>query len=90
MITQLLSAVPIVGPRLVYYLWGGFEVENITLQRIFVLHYLLPFIILALILVHIACMHNIHINSPQKWNAEYIVKDYKNITLHPYYISKDY
>ena len=88
-ITQLLSALPLVGSRVVYYLWGGFEVGTTTLQRIFVLHYLLPFITLALIVLHILCMHSTYVNTPQKWNSKYLSKDYTTTLLHPYFISKD-
>lgn len=88
-ITQLLSITPIIGSRLVLFLWGDFQVGTITLQRIFVLHYLLPFIILGLIIIHIFTMHNVTVNSSNKWNSKYLLKEYKNINLYPYYINKD-
>jgi len=56
-ITNLASAIPVVGVNLVYWLWGGFSVDNATLERFFSLHYLFPFIILALVLFHLIALH---------------------------------
>ena len=52
-ITSLASAIPIVGDSIVTWLWGGFSVDNATLNRFFSLHYLLPFIILGLVFLHL-------------------------------------
>lgn len=56
-ITNLASAIPVVGDAIVYWLWGGFSVDNATLNRFFSLHYLLPFVIAALSLVHLYLLH---------------------------------
>ena len=56
-ITNLASAIPVVGTSLVYWLWGGFSVDNATLERFFSLHYLFPFIILALVIFHLVALH---------------------------------
>jgi len=56
-ITNLASAIPFVGPSIVEWLWGGFSVDNATLNRFFSLHYLFPFIIVGLVLVHLSLLH---------------------------------
>ena len=56
-ITNLVSAVPVVGPAIVEWLWGGFSVDNATLNRFLSLHYLFPFLIAGLSLVHLALVH---------------------------------
>lgn len=56
-ITNLITAVPFVGESIAYWLWGGFSVGNPTLNRFFSIHYLLPFIILGLILLHLSLLH---------------------------------
>jgi ubiquinol-cytochrome c reductase cytochrome b subunit len=53
-ITNLVSAVPVVGTSIVEWLWGGFSVDNATLNRFFSLHYLLPFVISAIVIFHLA------------------------------------
>ena len=88
-ISNLITVVPIFGERILLFLWGDHEVATTTLQRVFVLHYLLPFILLAIIVVHLICMHNVNVNSPQRWNSKYLLNDTKNIPLHPYYVIKD-
>jgi ubiquinol-cytochrome c reductase cytochrome b subunit len=56
-ITNLVSAVPVVGKNIVEWLWGGFSVDNATLNRFFSLHYLLPFVIAGMSLVHLVLLH---------------------------------
>lgn len=56
-ITNLFSAVPVIGPKLVLWLWGGFSVDTPTLGKFFTLHFLLPFVIAALALLHILFLH---------------------------------
>ena len=56
-ITNLFSALPILGPSLARWIWGGFSVDNATLVRFFSLHYLLPFILIGLVLVHLSLLH---------------------------------
>lgn len=87
-ITNLFSAIPVVGDKIVSLLWGGFSVDNPTLNRFFALHYLIPFIILGLVVVHVWALH-IH-GSSNPTGKE--VKDVKKETIpfHPYYTVKDY
>jgi ubiquinol-cytochrome c reductase cytochrome b subunit len=63
-ITNLVSAVPLVGDSIVEWLWGGFSVDNATLNRFFSIHYLLPFVIAGLAVVHIALLHQYGSNNP--------------------------
>ena len=63
-ITNLVSAIPVAGPSIVEWLWGGFSVDNATLNRFFSIHYLLPFAITGLVIVHIALLHNDGSNNP--------------------------
>src|SRR4029078_7900641 len=56
-ITNLFSAIPVVGDSIVTWLWGGFSVDNPTLNRFFALHYLLPFIIVAVVALHVVALH---------------------------------
>jgi len=63
-ITNLFSAFPIVGPEIVYWLWGGFSVDNPTLNKFFSLHYLLPFVIVAIVFLHVIALHEFGSNNP--------------------------
>jgi len=63
-ITNLFSAFPIIGTEIVYWLWGGFSVDNPTLNKFFSLHYLLPFIIVGMVLLHIIFLHEDGSNNP--------------------------
>src|SRR6185436_16397923 len=63
-ITNLFSAIPLVGKSLVTLLWGGFSVDNPTLNRFFSLHYLLPFVILGLVMLHLVALHQHKSNNP--------------------------
>ena len=86
-ITNLFSAIPVVGQSIVTWLWGGFSVDNPTLNRFFSLHYLLPFVIMGLVIVHIAALHIHGSNNPT--GVE--VKSKKDtIPFHPYYTIKDF
>src|SRR6202789_1435015 len=85
-ITNLFSAIPIFGSKIVTLLWGGFTVGNPTLNRFFSLHYLLPFVIVALTMLHIIALHRFGSGNPS--GVE--VKSSKDtIPLYPYYIAKD-
>nr|YP_009739213.1 apocytochrome b [Palmaria decipiens]QIC19652.1 apocytochrome b [Palmaria decipiens] len=84
-ITNLVSAVPLVGDSIVTWLWGGFSVDNATLNRFFSLHYLLPFIIAAASLVHIAILHQDGSGNPLG-----IDSTVDKISFHPYFIVKDF
>jgi ubiquinol-cytochrome c reductase cytochrome b subunit len=63
-ITNFFTAFPIVGDKIVTLLWGGFSVDNATLNRFFSLHYLLPFVITAIVIVHMAVVHFDGSNNP--------------------------
>ena len=83
-ITNLISSIPYIGNFIVEWLWGGFAINNATLNRFFSLHYLLPFILAALIIVHIALLHKDGSNNPLGLpNIE------NQITFYPYYVEKD-
>ena len=83
-ITNLVSAVPFVGNSIVTWLWGGFSVDNATLNRFFSLHYLLPFIIAAASLLHITLLHQDGSNNPLG-----IETKVDKISMFPYFIVKD-
>ena len=83
-ITNLVSAVPLVGDSIVTWLWGGFSVDNATLNRFFSLHYLLPFIIAAASLVHLAVLHQDGSGNPLG-----IDSNVDKVSMFPYFIIKD-
>lgn len=83
-ITNLLSAVPYIGHFLVEWLWGGFSVNNATLTRFFSLHYLFPFIIAVLVILHLIFLHNEKSRNPLGINASS-----DKIPFHPYFTIKD-
>lgn len=84
-ITNLFSAIPVVGDSIVELLWGGFSVDNPTLNRFFALHFLLPFVIVAVVMVHIISLHKHGSNNPTGIE----LKKEDHIPFHPYYTSKD-
>lgn len=86
-ITNLFSAIPGVGESIVTWLWGGFSVDNPTLNRFFALHYLLPFIIFALVMVHVIALH-VHGSTNPSGVEIKTTKD--SIPFHPYYTIKDF
>src|SRR5579872_3319713 len=63
-ITNLFSAIPVVGDPIVMWLWGGFSVDNPTLNRFYSLHYLLPFVIVGVVALHVAALHVAGSNNP--------------------------
>nr|UYG47280.1 cytochrome b [Thraupis episcopus] len=83
-ITNLFSAIPYIGQTLVEWAWGGFSVDNPTLTRFFALHFLLPFVIVGLTLVHLTFLHETGSNNPMG-----IPSDCDKIPFHPYYTIKD-
>nr|ADZ28650.1 cytochrome b [Prinia flaviventris]ADZ28651.1 cytochrome b [Prinia subflava] len=83
-ITNLFSAIPYIGQTLVEWAWGGFSVDNPTLTRFFAIHFLLPFIIAGLTLVHLTLLHETGSNNPLG-----IPSDCDKIPFHPYYSTKD-
>ena len=85
-ITNLFSVIPFVGDKIVIWLWGGFAVDNPTLNRFFSLHYLLPFIIFGLVFLHIWALHTAKSNNPLGIDVK---GDQDTIPFHPYYTIKD-
>jgi len=83
-ITNLFSAVPYIGTNLVEWLWGGFAVDNATLNRFFALHFILPFVIFALIIIHLLFLHQTGSNNPIGLNS-----DSDRIPFHSYFSIKD-
>jgi ubiquinol-cytochrome c reductase cytochrome b subunit len=86
-ITNLFSAVPVIGDDIVVFLWGGYSVDNPTLNRFFSLHYLLPFIIVGLVIIHIIALHIHGSNNPTGVDPK---TDKDTIPFHPYYTIKDF
>nr|ABC02031.1 cytochrome b [Capra sibirica] len=83
-ITNLLSAIPYIGTSLVEWIWGGFSVDKATLTRFFAFHFILPFIIMALAMVHLLFLHETGSNNPTG-----IPSNTDKIPFHPYYTIKD-
>uniref|UniRef100_A0AB38ZGF7 Cytochrome b n=1 Tax=Hexarthrius vitalisi TaxID=617888 RepID=A0AB38ZGF7_9SCAR len=83
-ITNLLSAIPYLGTTIVQWLWGGFAVDNATLTRFFALHFLLPFIVAALVMIHLLFLHQTGSNNPLGTNS-----NLDKIPFHPYFSYKD-
>jgi ubiquinol-cytochrome c reductase cytochrome b subunit len=86
-ITNLFSAVPFIGDDIVIWLWGGFSVDNPTLNRFFALHFLLPFVILGLVIIHVIALHVHGSNNP---TGVEIKSKKDSIPFHPYYTVKDF
>nr|AGT20319.1 cytochrome b [Philypnodon macrostomus] len=83
-ITNLLSAVPYVGNTLVQWIWGGFSVDNATLTRFFTFHFLFPFVVAAVTILHLLFLHETGSNNPIGLNS-----DADKIPFHPYFTYKD-
>nr|ABS81384.1 cytochrome b [Pionus sordidus antelius]ABS81386.1 cytochrome b [Pionus sordidus] len=83
-ITNLFSAIPYIGQTLVEWAWGGFSVDNPTLTRFFTLHFLLPFMITSLVLIHLTFLHESGSNNPLG-----IPSNCDKIPFHPYFSLKD-
>nr|WGT88234.1 cytochrome b [Sclomina erinacea] len=83
-ITNLLSAIPYLGDTLVKWLWGGFSVGNATLTRFFTLHFLLPFILSAMTMIHLLFLHQTGSNNPMGLKS-----NLDKIPFHPYFSIKD-
>ena len=86
-ITNLFSAIPLVGDSIVTWLWGGFSVDNPTLNRFYSLHFLIPFIIVGIVFLHIVALHKFGSNNPT--GIDLTLKQEK-IPFHPYYTIKDF
>jgi len=83
-ITNLFSAIPFAGPAIVEWLWGGFSVDNATLNRFFSLHYLMPFVIAGLTVVHLSLLHTEGSNNPIGINT-----NVDTVSFYPYFYVKD-
>uniref|UniRef100_UPI003001255E cytochrome b n=1 Tax=Amantis wuzhishana TaxID=2908853 RepID=UPI003001255E len=83
-ITNLLSAIPYLGVELVQWVWGGFAVDNATLNRFFTFHFVLPFIVAAAVLIHLLFLHQTGSNNPLGLNS-----NIDKIPFHPYFTFKD-
>jgi ubiquinol-cytochrome c reductase cytochrome b/c1 subunit len=85
-ITNLFSAIPLIGQNIVTFLWGGFTVGNPTLNRFYALHYLLPFVILAVVLLHLIALHRFGSNNPLGIEMK---GPQDTLPFHPYFTIKD-
>jgi quinol-cytochrome oxidoreductase complex cytochrome b subunit len=85
-ITNLFSAIPLIGQSIVTFLWGGFTVGNPTLNRFYALHYLLPFVILAVVLLHLIALHRFGSNNPLGIDLK---GPQDTLPFHPYFTIKD-
>nr|ASN65898.1 cytochrome b [Omus cazieri] len=83
-ITNLLSAIPYLGTMLVQWVWGGFAVDNATLTRFFTIHFILPFILIAAVMIHLLFLHQTGSNNPLGTNS-----NIDKIPFHPYFSFKD-
>jgi quinol-cytochrome oxidoreductase complex cytochrome b subunit len=83
-ITNLFSAIPLVGKDIVDWLWGGFAVDNPTLNRFFSLHFTFPFIIVGAVLIHLVLLHEVGSNNPLGLTLKT-----DNVPFYPYFYVKD-
>uniref|UniRef100_A0AAU7YTY3 Cytochrome b n=1 Tax=Phraortes similis TaxID=3127883 RepID=A0AAU7YTY3_9NEOP len=83
-ITNLLSAMPYLGTDLVQWIWGGFAIDNATLNRFFTLHFMMPFIITAMVMIHLMFLHQTGSNNPLGLNS-----NIDKIPFQPYFSWKD-
>nr|AEW48757.1 cytochrome b [Locusta migratoria]AFN24640.1 cytochrome b [Locusta migratoria]AFN24642.1 cytochrome b [Locusta migratoria] len=83
-ITNLLSAIPYIGTDIVQWVWGGFAVDNATLNRFYTFHFVLPFIVMAMVMIHLFFLHQTGSNNPIGLNS-----NIDKIPFHPYFTYKD-
>nr|QKQ14773.1 cytochrome b [Coccidophilus cariba] len=83
-ITNFVSAIPYIGNTIMIWLWGGFAVDNATLTRFFTFHFIFPFIILALVIIHLLFLHQTGSNNPLGLNS-----NMDKIPFHPFFSTKD-
>jgi quinol-cytochrome oxidoreductase complex cytochrome b subunit len=83
-ITSMVTAIPVAGKPIVQWLWGGYTVANPTLNRFYSIHFVLPFLIAGVTLIHLALLHKVGSNSPIGSDT-----GVDNIPFYPYYVSKD-
>jgi len=82
-ITSLFSAIPWIGETIVFWLWGGFSVDNATLNRFFSLHFLLPFVLVGAVILHLAALHLKGSNNPLGLTTV------EKVSFYPYFWQKD-
>jgi quinol-cytochrome oxidoreductase complex cytochrome b subunit len=85
-ITNMFSAIPLVGDWIVTWLWGGFSVENPTLNRFYALHYLMPFILFAVVGLHVVAVHVTGSSNPTGIEVQ---SPRDTVSFHPYFTAKD-
>ena len=86
-ITNLFSAIPIVGEPIVQWLWGGYSVDDPTINRFYVLHWLLAFVIVGIVVIHVIALHIVGSNNPSGIEP----KDTRDtVSFHPYTTAKDF
>lgn len=83
-ITNLFSAIPVIGGDVVNWLWGGFAVDNATLSRFYSLHFLVPFVVVGGVVIHLFFLHQTGSRNPLG-----VGLNYDKIPFHPYFSSKD-
>nr|AVN68185.1 cytochrome b [Nocticola sp. JW1 9/1] len=83
-ITNLISAIPYLGKNIVQWIWGGFAIDNPTLNRFFTLHFIMPFIITLMVMIHLMFLHQTGSNNPLGMNM-----NIDKIQFHPFFSSKD-
>lgn len=83
-ITSLLSSIPLIGHDLIFLLWGGFSICEVTLHRFYALHFALPFVILGLVIMHISFLHEF--GSSNRIGIPFF---YDRVPFSPYYVLKD-
>nr|YP_010850294.1 cytochrome b [Tomicus minor]WGH11785.1 cytochrome b [Tomicus minor] len=83
-ITNMISAIPYLGNMIVQWIWGGFAVDNATLNRFFTFHFILPFILMALVIIHLMLLHQTGSNNPLGTTSKMDM-----IYFHPYFTLKD-
>jgi len=86
-ITNLFSAIPLVGDAITVWLWGGFSVDNPTLNRFFSLHYLLPFMLVGVVVLHVWALHVVGQNNPAGVDVKNVQRD--TLPFTPYATIKD-
>jgi quinol-cytochrome oxidoreductase complex cytochrome b subunit len=85
-ITNLFGAIPVVGEAITQWMWGGYAVDNSTLNRFFSLHYLIPFLIAGVVVLHIWALHHVGNNNPTGLDVK---SKGDTLPFHPYYTVKD-
>jgi ubiquinol-cytochrome c reductase cytochrome b subunit len=85
-IIQLFSAIPIIGESIVYWIWGGFSIDNVTLRRLYTLHFAVPFLIALLVYIHIKLLHEVGSGQPSTSQTYYV----DHVVMWPFHAIKDF